>query len=878
MKNSRQIPLRIKPLPALIASFAFASSAAVVHAADAVPAAPSSEAVQDSDLPTVTVKGAAGDRKTAVLPTRPQGAIYGTEGAVVDTPRSVSQINAEQLGSDPIRTADDLVKYAPGITRGGGQNVSIAPQIRGQNTEVFQDGQRGYNVRHPTNFNAYEGADIVAGSSSVVFGPSSSSGGYINYLSKLPSFDKPVTTVSGLFGAWAPRGESWKQARLTFDTTAPINDTTAYRVSITGQRADDYFDNVKNNFNAFYGALAFKPRNDLRIDWNASYDDYYDFNVTHGWNRVTQQLVDSGGKQYAAGRATPLVNIGGTVYSPVYNTTGVAGWQTRTRNAQGQYIANPALVARPGGAGTVVGWVYDPNAPGNRLASISPAQSGREEDKNTATRLTSQLRVAWDLSPKWSLRNSTFYERSADTGDSVGSFLSQFDDKIFENRLELRGKHAFDLGGIKLTNDSNTGVTYRRESYQTLAANNSFNINPYDLTLDPSLKTPGGLYGLPLQSGASGSWIGTTAARSAGNPATLLVNSPYFGLLNIPAMFPAGNGLYAEIGGTPGASYTSEGRWTTASFFTQHNLLFNERFGLNIGGNASFIDARIRNPLGPDRSDSEGFYLPSYQASVYYKPTVDSSVYFTLDRSTALNTGGFANVLTWGGLSVAGDYRNKLNPLAFESKSELKELGVKADLIPNKLFASLAGFYQTRDTSPDTNGNMHQLKVRGVESAIRFQPDRHISSGLNLTWIDAWYTSIIPAGFSPFGFYADNATVWGDSNRLNGRTAGRYDAAGIPAYSLTGFVDYRFDNGFGVEVAAWWTSKWATNLSKTVTVPDQYNVDVSLYYRAPKWNAALRFLNVTDQLNFSNGLAGSTTEFLQPTRPFSVLAQFSYSL
>jgi hypothetical protein len=875
MNDKREIPGRIKPLPALIASLAFVSTAAVAQATDA---APSADAVQDSALPTVTVKGANRVNANDVLPKRPQGAIYGTETSVVDTPRSVNLINAEQIASDPIRTADDLVKYAPGVTRGGGQNVSIAPQIRGQNTEVFQDGQRAYNVRHPTNFNAYEGADIVAGPSSVVFGPSSSSGGYINYLSKLPNFDKPVTTVSGLLGTWAPRGESWKQTRLTFDTTAPINDRAAYRVSITGQRADDYFDNVKNNFNAFYGALAFKPRNDLRIDWNASYDDYYDFNVTHGWNRVTQQLVDSEGKQYAAGRATPLVRIGNTIYSPVYNTGGVAGWQTRTRNAQGQYVANPGLVARPGGAGSVVGWVYDPNSPGNGLASISPATSGRAEDRNTATRLTSQLRVAWDLSPKWTLRNSSFYERSADTGDSVGSFLSQFDDKIFENRVELRGRHAFDLGGVKATNDSNTGFTYRRESYSTKAANNSFNINPYDLTLDPSLKTPAGLYGLPLQTGASGSWIGSTQAQSGANPANIVVNSPYFGLLNIPAMFPAGNGLYAEIGGTPGATYTSEGRWTTVSFFTQHNLLFNERFGLNIGGNASFIDARIRNPLGPERKDSNGFYLPSYQASAYYKPTPDSSIYFTIDRSTALNTGGFANVLTWGGLSAAGDYRNQLNPLAFDSKSELKELGVKADLIPNKLYASLATFYQTRDTAPDTNGNMHQLKVRGVESAIRFQPERNISSGVNLTWLDAWFTSIVPAGFSPFGFYADNATVWGDSNRLNGRTAGRYDAAGIPAYSITGFFDYRFDNGFGIEVTAWWTSKWYTNLSKTVTVPDQYNVDVALHYRAPKWNAALRFLNVTDQVNFSNGLAGSTSEFLQPTRPFSVLATFAYSL
>lgn len=875
MKNSRQIPLPLKPLPAAIATLVLLSSfwACPVSAADEpasnASAPDASSSTPDSDLPTVTVKGVNVDAARIVLPTRPQGSIYGTETSVIDTPRSVSQINAQQLATDPIRSADDLVKFAPGITRGGGQNVSIAPQIRGQNSEIFQDGQRGYNVRHPTNFNAYEGADIVAGPSSVVFGPISASGGYINYLAKKPDFDKQVTTISGQIGTWSPGGDSWKSNRLTIDTTGPASENLAYRVSLTGQRADDYFDNVTNNFNSIFGALAWKGSG-VRIDWNASYDDYYDFNVTHGWNRVTQDLVDSEGKKYAAGRATPIIRRGALLFSPVFGNTGVIGWQTRTRNAQGQYIAGPVtLGALPnstaGTAGTILGWVYDPSVPGNRLASISTAQSGREEDKNTATRLITQLRVALELSPTWSLLNSSYYQRSQDTGDSVGSFLSQFSDNIFENRLELRGKHAVDLSPLKISDDSNTGVSYRRESYITKAANNNFNINPYDLTLDPSLKTPAGLLGLTLANGNSGSWIGTPGVPQL---------SQYFGYLNLPAMYPAGDGLYAEIGGTPGATYTSEGRWTTISYFTQHNFVFNERFGLNLGVNASHITARISNPVGPARSDADSFWLPSYQASAYFKPTVDSTIYFTWDRSTALNTGGFANVLTWG----TGVYANKLNPLAFESKSELRELGIKADLIPNKLFASLAGFVQSRQTSPDTNGNMAEIKIRGIESAIRFQPTRQLSSGLNLTWVDAYYTSILPAGFSPFGFYADNATVWGDSNRLNGRTNGRYDAAGIPNYQATAYVDYQFLNGFGVEASAWWSSKWYTNLSKTVTVPDSYNVDLAVYYRAPKWNAALRFLNVTDEVNFSNGLAGSTSEFLQPMRPLSVLAQFSYTL
>ena len=306
----------------------------------------------------------------------------------------MSEINAEQFAHDPIRSADDLVKYAPGVSRGGGQNVNIAPQIRGQNSELFQDAQRGFNVRHPENLNAYEGAEIVAGPSSVVFGPASSSGGYINYITKKPHFDESTTEVSGLFGTWVPDGGSYNSNKLTVDSNNVIAKNLAYRVSVSLQRADDYYINIRNNYNAFYGAVAWEPLSNLRIDWNAAYDDYYDFNIEHGWNRVTQQLVDSYGKQYAAGRATPLINTAGVgVWSPVFASgapnSQVIGWQKRQKNAKGQYVpvgdinTGPLPDSTAATAGQIQGWVYDPSVPGNSLqANLGPAGRARRRPEH----------------------------------------------------------------------------------------------------------------------------------------------------------------------------------------------------------------------------------------------------------------------------------------------------------------------------------------------------------------------------------------------------------------------------------------------------------------------------------------------------------------
>lgn len=828
----------------------------------------------DTQLQTVTVQASSSQSDDDALPTRPPTSVYGgTETKVLDTPRSVTQINAEQLANDPIRSADDLVKYAPGITRGGGQNAGIAPQFRAQGSEVFQDGQRAYGVRHPANFNAYEGADIVAGPSSVTYGSVSGSGGYVNYLSKKPDFSGFKTRLGGELGAWVPDGQSRDSRKFSIDNTGPLSDQMAYRVSITQQRQQDYYDNVDNNFDAFYGALAWRNDN-LRVDWNASYDNYYDYNITHGWNRATQPLVNSG--QYYAGRATPIIQNGNTLWSPVL-ASGAAdaptlGWVQRQRNAQGQYsvvdgsfqAASPNTQASPG---SLRGWVYDPNLAGNGLTSLSPQAGQRSEDQNSSRRFTTQLRIEGDLSPGVTLANSTFYQRSRDLTDAVGAFQVQSKDNLLDNRFELRSRNETGLGGLTLRDDSNSGLIYRREFNQSIAANNSFGstINAYDLTLDPSGKNPGDLLGLSASNpaGGNGAWIGQPGVPQY---------SRYYGWLNLAAMYPAGHGLYAESV----APYTAESTWTTKTLFSQHNLRLGERLGLNIGASRSWIDARIDNPFvlagGHSRRDSHNYRLFAFQVSPYIKPTENSTLYYTFDRSLAVNTGFFSNGLGWG----SGSGANQLNPLAFQSLSVLHEVGLKVEAIPDQLFMTLATFKQARDQSPDSNNNIARLIIKGTEATLRYQPDNHLRSGLNLSRLSAYNEFTSQAGFASAGFIADNGTVFGDNNSLNQRPSGRFDAVQIPEYTASGYLDYRFDSGFGAELSGWWTSSWYLNLSKTVKIPDEYNLDLALYYRQPQWSTTLRVLNLTNELNFVSGLAGSTNTFLQPMPGRTVLAQVDY--
>lgn len=95
------------------------------------------------------------------------------------------------------------------------------------------------------------------------------------------------------------------------------------------------------------------------------------------------------------------------------------------------------------------------------------------------------------------------------------------------------------------------------------------------------------------------------------------------------------------------------------SVFTQQNFTFNDVFGINLGINHSSVRAKLENPLvltpTDVRSSSDKYSLLSYQLSTFIKPTAKSTLYFTYDKSTALNTGVFGPFLIWG----AG---NQLNP------------------------------------------------------------------------------------------------------------------------------------------------------------------------------------------------------------------------
>lgn len=355
----------------------------------------------------------------------------GLDISILDTPRTVTAIDASQLRDQSIESVRDLAKLVPSAytqTQFGGANI---PALRGQSAEVFQNGMlrtsRSNGLQF--SFNAIEGLDVVKGPAGVVYGPTGNVGGYVNFVTKKPSFDGFKASVSASYG-------SWDDKRGQIDISGPISDTVAVRVSYERIDADSYYRYGFTDSHDIYGAISFKPNDRLSLDFNVEYYQS-DFVENVGINRPTQELVDHGLYYQGIG-----VSRFGTASDPrnfgaVINVTGVVPINRRYQ-----------LVAP------------DDYAQGSDLAA--------------------QFVVAYEINDGLTLTNRTSFEsykqRKVENAQRYYNYIPKSHN--FQNRLEL----AADIGKHKLIG----GVSYLRYSVKSYSDFFNEYLNATDITTDPA--------------------------------------------------------------------------------------------------------------------------------------------------------------------------------------------------------------------------------------------------------------------------------------------------------------------------------------------------------------------------------------------------------
>jgi outer membrane receptor protein involved in Fe transport len=180
-----------------------------------------------TELARFTVTGVPVEQSVNPL-TRQTAAVMGDARAPLDTPRGVSTITTALFNERQIHGVQEILLYSPSAYVGASYGNITTPNLRGDLAETYLNGQRlSYNFYgYFPSFNGVEAVDLVRGPGSAVFGAGYFTGGYVNYVTKLPKFSGPATIVTTRLGTWAPAKSPFSMARCK--STPPRRSTTGW--------------------------------------------------------------------------------------------------------------------------------------------------------------------------------------------------------------------------------------------------------------------------------------------------------------------------------------------------------------------------------------------------------------------------------------------------------------------------------------------------------------------------------------------------------------------------------------------------------------------------------------------------------------------------
>lgn len=722
--------------------------------------------------------------------TRETAAVLGDARDQLSTPRAVSTLTVPLFNERQIHGVREILVYSPGAYAGASYGKTTVPNLRGDTAETYLNGQRlSYNLYgYFPSFNGVEAVDLVRGPGSAVFGAGYFTGGYVNYVSKSPSFAGPATTLTTRVGTWSPTESSFLNGSVQLDATAPVSNTLAWRVSLEAKGGDTFFrrnDDRDDRLDA-YAALAWRPRPGTRVDalvqfmWQAAPE-------TLGVNRVNQELIDHG-----------------TYYTGASADNGMPGPIPATRAVTLPWDA--VLFSRG--------------------------------DFSNANVARTQLTVTRDVSPALTLVNRTLLEHVKRRRWNQFEYAEYVRQDTAENRTEAHvsfhalGRAQSAIGGVSVRYEG-------RESFT-----NYFNEYFYNFDL--------------------------TDARRIFNFRAQYPNSTFPGFAG-----PGGREFFPASYDSP-ETVRSE-TWSPGVFW-QQDVALTDRLSLLVGFRHDTTFARAKDPLGDAAGapwrDAETVGAFSQNYSLLYKVSARLSLYATHNRIRAANgnvTGGGVILNTPDGQINRDDFRNL---------SELVEVGAKAALLDNQLFAAATLFDQDR-SRVSLKGKKNNITLHGLEVESVYQPTTRLSLTASATFQSGHYVQSRPFQMGGRDLYAGYAAGRGPGGLGTGTAAydpfgnqvpvGDWPLLGFSNTLLNGSIRYRFGGGFGAGFNAQWQSEQKGNLDNQWHIPAQALYNASVFYETKRWTANLDCLNLANSRNWiHNGDAYTASQLIFPELPFRI--------
>lgn len=640
----------------------------------------------------------------------------------------------------------------------------------------------------------------------IVKGPASSVYGPSQYVGGYVDLITKRPFYDGYHGEVSSTFGMFQQRRWTMDVGAPLpGKTAAWRLSYSGEDSGSYYYDGFRKSQAVYGALSWQPNEKYDVFFN---NEWFWANYTEnfGVNRPTQQLIDDGLYQTGVNN-NPAPDFAAYPFGYVDASGNPISFSN---------INVPAGPAAPASDAQNSRWVTSGYPVINRIDPGPLVKLDRRRrllrpgDDSEGFSYNAQAVQTYHASDSVDIANNTLF-RYVDRQTESSYYYSEIIDPSwsFENRTEVRinlEKHAI-----------NTGADVR---YQYVRAFNDFFTEPanvWDLSRD----------------------LSSINIRNS---------------VNFPNPFTS-----VPVPGHPGRYYTPDNGDSGVSHsvftgpFYQHDFKVTDRWSLLGGGRINLASIDYSDPAQFLPGDSVTLGLPSANASTVYKFTQRLSGYFTYNWSQ--NPVG--SVGNGGGYTTAG-LRNFANR-NLRNEAQLYEVGSKVSLYDGRLFLGAALFEQIR-ADAQLNRSVVEFNTRGFEVEANYQPTREFYLTLGYSYLDSTVNQ--PQ------FDVGNTTLTSPADRFFAMSGDSFRRQGVPSHLVNFLTTYRIYKGLGASANVVFTSEINNNVAGTLVIPNQYTLDLTVFYTAPRWDARVMLLNLTDEKNWSAPNAVYGNESIVADLPF----------
>ena len=385
-----------------------------------------------------------------VLPTRETDAVFGTARSMADTPRSVTLIEGPLIDLYGIRTVNDMVAVTAGSFTGNYFGVPGALDVRGERADNFFRGMRRIENRgnFPTPIASTDHVEIIKGPPPPIYG-GGKVGGILNFIPKTAKsetakfIESPVGIATVTVGSYGK-----KSASLEYGTpfTLAGKPSGAY-VFVQGEDSDSYYDGVYNQSTLVQAAFDTELTDSVSLEYGFM-AQWSDLNQSLGWNRVTQELIDTEGGRYLSGQAGLNLDTNGDgILSPSeirpyaleqFAFADPFPYGALTANQQAAFALNPATVRYV--------------SIDHHTVQVDPL------DFATTDAVTAYFDITKIFSDDFKLKNQSFYDSMNHTKYSSYGFTADYVAMAFENKTTAEYRTEFSADS-KL--DTVFGLSYR---------------------------------------------------------------------------------------------------------------------------------------------------------------------------------------------------------------------------------------------------------------------------------------------------------------------------------------------------------------------------------------------------------------------------------